>query len=682
MHVEPPSPILARLTSPWVAALLLASFYGLILLSLREKSATFDEPGHAAAGYSYWKAHDYRLDPENGNLTKRWLALPYLFGDTPFPGPTSEAWLTASAWLVSDTWFYRMGNDADALLAKGRAMAALLAVGGSVLVWAWSRRLFGPVGALFSLLLFITFPGYLANGGLMVSDIAVSFLLLAAVGAWWRLLERLSLSRVLLSSVATGALFLSKMSALALIPTVAVLVAIKLIDPRPVLATGRRELRSRGQKLLGFSCAALVQAGLVILMIWAAFGFRYSAFNPSTASASDRLDRSWRWALGYPDPVALLDRLELEPAQQQLSRQILAAHSALSYTWSDKSEAALADIRRTVLTPSQQHRLDALLAHPAGLPQRVIESMRRWRVLPEAFLYGFANVFNMEGIRASYLNGELSEDGWLGYFPFLFALKTPLLVIAVFGVALYLVVRSVTHPATPRQRWRHASDVSPLLVLLLVYWALALSSKTNIGHRHLLPVYGPLFILAGGVATWAWSATDKFRRLRLAALGLVVAVGVAEVAMHFPNYIAYFNGLLSARTAYRHVVDSSLDWGQELPATARYVREHPEKAPYFISYFGAGRPSRHGIAAIDAYSYPGGDAHERPIFRLVHDCEGADDNPKVKAFLAANPDYDRRLYFNFTAADGKPGVAFVRAPESLRLGGGTYLISATLTQPL
>ena len=64
----------------------LLAFYVGLLASLREKSATFDEPGHATAGYLYWEIGDYGLDPENGN--ELWRA--YMI---PAPGePGSETW--------------------------------------------------------------------------------------------------------------------------------------------------------------------------------------------------------------------------------------------------------------------------------------------------------------------------------------------------------------------------------------------------------------------------------------------------------------------------------------------------------------------------------------------------------------------------------------------------------------
>ena len=39
-------------------------------------------------------------------------------------------------------------------------------------------------------------------------------------------------------------------------------------------------------------------------------------------------------------------------------------------------------------------------------------------------------------------------------------------------------------------------DVAPLLALIGVYWLFAVTSHLNIGHRHLLPTYPAMFILA------------------------------------------------------------------------------------------------------------------------------------------------------------------------------------------
>jgi hypothetical protein len=43
-------------------------------------------------------------------------------------------------------------------------MASVLAIGLGLIVYAWSRQLFGPIGGLISLALFATCPTMLAHG--------------------------------------------------------------------------------------------------------------------------------------------------------------------------------------------------------------------------------------------------------------------------------------------------------------------------------------------------------------------------------------------------------------------------------------------------------------------------------------------------------------------------------------
>ena len=93
------------------------------LMATLDESPTFDEPTHLTAGYSYWLKHDYRLDPENGNLPARWAALPLLLRDgIRFPAENSAAWQHASVGLTSRQFFWELGNDAETMIRLGRLM--------------------------------------------------------------------------------------------------------------------------------------------------------------------------------------------------------------------------------------------------------------------------------------------------------------------------------------------------------------------------------------------------------------------------------------------------------------------------------------------------------------------------------------------------------------------------------
>src|ERR1019366_3226255 len=71
----------------------------------------------------------------------------------------------------------------------GLALIALFSVATGLLVFCWSRRLFGNAGALVSLVFFVFEPTFLAHGALATSDVCSAFFLLASVGAWWRQLQ-------------------------------------------------------------------------------------------------------------------------------------------------------------------------------------------------------------------------------------------------------------------------------------------------------------------------------------------------------------------------------------------------------------------------------------------------------------------------------------------------------------
>ena len=202
-----------------------------------------------------------------------------------------------------------------------------------------------------------------------------------------------------------------------------------------------------------------------------------------------------------------------------------------------------------------------------------------------------------------------------------------------------------------------------------MYWAAVISSHVDIGHRHILATYPPLFILCGAAGAWAPRAPTRAPRWALAALlGLLAA----EVAYRFPNYLAYFNPIDGGPAqAYRHLVDSSLDWGQDLPGVRRYLEEHPAPGPVYLAYAGSGSPAYYGIPARPLYP--------RTLPMMALSFPAAREPALRDDVVRRNPDYE------IAAADVRDGietVALLKKASALRLEPGTYFISATLLQPL
>jgi hypothetical protein len=506
-------------------ALVLAIAHTVLAFTAAEtKSPTFDEPTHFAAGYSYWLRHDFRLDAESGILSQRWAAIPLLIARPQFPAVHSAAWRDAAQGEVGSEFLYDIGNDARALLAKGRAMMALFGAATCLLVYGWAKQLFGPVGGLIAATFAAFCATLLANAPLVTSDVPLAFWLSAAAWSVWRTLLRPQLSTVIVASVALAAAMLAKISgAIVVVVIVAMLVAFAVIE-------------RRRRMMLRAITALTVVAAIALTITWTAYDFRFSA----TQSGVSPFAEGWQ-------------------------------------------------------------RLDTI----GGTATTLVNFARQHRLLPEAYLFGVGYVYANAQLRPAFLDGDWSVIGFPDFFLRSFFYKTPLpfvLVLAMAALAAVLATRGkfADLAVTPERRRSLLVASVPVWSLLLVYGAFVFTARLNIGHRHLLPLYPPLFVMCGATAVYF-----RAQRFRLAAIAIVLlaASQLVEAIATWPNYLAYFNELAGGPArGYTHLVDSSLDWGQDLPALRRGIddwqRIHGNQAPVYLAYFGKARPAYYGIDAL------------------------------------------------------------------------------------
>jgi hypothetical protein len=180
--------------------------------------------------------------------------------------------------------------------------------------------------------------------------------------------------------------------------------------------------------------------------------------------------------------------------------------------------------------------------------------------------------------RSSFAMGKYSINGVWWYFPLALAVKTPLAVLALALAGLLRVKADL--------KKEHAW----LLLPPLIYFAVALTAKVQIGYRHILPVMPFLAVLAG-------LGADYVRRKRIliylfSPLLLLWGWGLAGTG---PYYLAYFNELAGGPAGgYKVLVDSNLDWGQDLKALGGWLARRGNP-PVLLSYFGVARPEYYGI---------------------------------------------------------------------------------------
>ncbi len=159
----------------------------------------------------------------------------------------------------------------------------------------------------------------------------------------------------------------------------------------------------------------------------------------------------------------------------------------------------------------------------------------------------------------AYLNGAISEQGRWYYFPEALALKEPLAMLA--GLVLAAGVWVI---GGCRRPWLMGAVLLPAAV----WMTFAMRGNLNIGIRHLLPILPLmyLFICAVMVRT----------RLGLPTVaGLIVLAMIETVPLH-PNYLGYFNLAAGGpERGSRFLLDSNLDWGQDVARAADWLASDP-----------------------------------------------------------------------------------------------------------
>src|SRR5262249_37332728 len=226
-----------------------------------------------------------------------------------------------------------------------------------------------------------------------------------------------------------------------------------------------------------------------------------------------------------------------------------------------------------------------------GTFENAVTFARTHHLLPEAYLYGLAYVRKHKSNRPAFLDNQWSIVGFRSFFPRAFIYKTSLPVLGLLAVAVYAAIVS-------RERWKSATLLIPLSIFVLAYGAFAIASQLNIGHRHLLPIYPTLFIACGA----AGYLVQQNRRSTLAsAVAILLLWQIGESIAISPNYLAYFNEIANGPSrGYQHLVDSSLDWGQDLPALKSWIDSHAtivDGKPLYLAYFGTADPRWHDIDA-------------------------------------------------------------------------------------
>ena len=204
-------------------------------------------------------------------------------------------------------------------------------------------------------------------------------------------------------------------------------------------------------------------------------------------------------------------------------------------------------------------------------------------------------LFQMEHGRhghETYLMGRRAMHTWWYYFPLAFVFKSTPVELILGGVAAAAGVAAL------RLRQPQADPAPRLWALAgLVYAALTVLSPLGIGQRYLLVLY-PLVILLA--VDWGAALAGGSRGLRWATAGaaLAVLIQAASAVAVSPQYLAYFSPLVGGPAeGHRYLVDSNLDWGQDLPALRARLADLGGGC-VALAYFGTASPRAYGVEDV------------------------------------------------------------------------------------
>jgi hypothetical protein len=144
----------------------------------------------------------------------------------------------------------------------------------------------------------------------------------------------------------------------------------------------------------------------------------------------------------------------------------------------------------------------------------------------------------------------------------------------------------------------------PYAALIAVFGAVALAQSLDIAQRHILPIYPPIYILAGGAIGLV---CRQRRRWLKAGVALLMVGYVGDSLAIYPNYLAYFNPAVGGPShGYQRLAESSIDWGMDLPGLKIWLNKYNpgNREPFYLAYFGTDDPDYYGIKSTRLPSFP------------------------------------------------------------------------------
>lgn len=497
----------------------------------------WDEVGHLSAGISHWKTGKFDLYRVNPPLIRLVATLPVSLAsiDLTWVWNSGDP-ISRPEWRLGQELWSLYGMDAYQFLTWSRWISLAWTFLAIVVLYRWGRELYGEWGGVLAVFLWCISPLVLSNAQMITPDTGASACGLLAGYSFWHWLgnTRHTWSESSLLGLVLGLAQLTKFTWLI------------LFGLWPLLALLYRQPRSEAVPTPGIHSLRhlfLIVFPVAVLVINLGYGFE-NTFKP----------------LG----------------EFRFASQLFTGATGSSRQPQDVSD--------------NRFERTALGVVPVPIPENFLRGVDRQK-------YDFEQGFS------SYMRGRWKPRGWWYYYLYCLAVKAPVGMLVLFGmtvaISVYRATRGNTEvntedsDATLREnescvattaKSRKATSgaefvfldqvilLSPAVVIFLL-----VSSQTGFSHhfRYVMPAAPFVFIWMGKLASpTIWTMAGRIYRFPVIGFACWAATSSLWI---FPHSHAYFNEFAGGpRSGHFHLLDSNIDWGQDILLLADWIDRHPD----------------------------------------------------------------------------------------------------------
>jgi len=501
-------------------------------------SLTFDEVAHIPAGYTYAKAHDYRLNPEHPPLLKVLSGIAVLPLRPNFDW-NADFWTTSNNYGEYGQWdagrylLHQAGNDTDWLVFWARVPVVIISLLFGLFLFFWGKKLGGIITGLFALILYAFDPNILGHNHFVTTDIAIAVAIGIAFYFFLQFIKKPTWTNALIGGLALGVAQVTKFSAIILLPIFTI-----ILITYPIIKYYKRD-ESRWKTLWQYILKGIFSLVITFFTVWLVY-----------------IPVSYKMTPEILPPIA---KIKSQPEKYARDKYLSAF----------------------ILKANDNNITRPLAVYAQGLMQ----------VLSR-----------VDDGNVTYFLGNVSSDASMIYFPFVFIAKQTLIHLFFYCITITLIfitfVRGGFNLFTQKLQTSIIQFRTFVLsrfheltlgAFVIFYSYLSITGNLNIGFRHLFPMMPLVYILSAKIIIDSYKSLRNPQRKRIVRttfITLIITL-VIIVVNAYPYYMSYFNVLFGgSMNGWHYVTDSNADWGQDLKRLDIYLDKHPEINKIRINYFG------------------------------------------------------------------------------------------------